>query len=120
MSKTKEHGCLYSDIPNSFSQSNMVAEVVIKRHLLLNSLVLTTLFLSWSLFFTGVSCVRNGEELYRAVTVQHRKVQPFNFAKLEEKPLLLVEHPPPPLPAPGPRPFQEPPPSPGGPPGQNP
>lgn len=69
---------------------------------------------------SGVSCARNGEELYGAVTIQHRKVQPFNFAKLEEKPLPLVEHPPPPPPPPGPRPFQEPPPSPGGPPGQNP
>ena len=71
-----------------------------------------------SIQHSGVSCTRNEEELYGAVTIKHRKGQPFNFAKLEEKP--LVEHPLPSPLAPGLRPFQEPPPSPGGPPGQNP
>nr|POE71224.1 hypothetical protein CFP56_29055 [Quercus suber] len=56
-----------------------------------------------------------GKILCGAVTIQHRKGRPFNFAKLEEKPLPLVEYPLPSPPAPGLRPFQEQPPSPGGP-----
>ena len=36
---------------------------------------------------------RYGEELGGAVTVEHRKGQPFYFAKLEEQPPPLVEQP---------------------------
>jgi hypothetical protein len=36
---------------------------------------------------------RYGEELGRAVTIEHRKSQPFYFAKLEEQPPPLVEQP---------------------------
>ena len=64
---------------------------------------------------------RYGEELGGAVTVEHRKGQPFYFAKLEEQPPPLVEQPPLPRLARTPPPSQRlatpPPPSPTGPPG---
>ena len=76
----------------------------------------------------------DGKNIHGAVTVKHRKGQPFNFAKLEEQPPPLVEEQPPPLveepppieeqPAPPRltkrRPSEPPPPSPTGPSGPNP
>nr|XP_023919581.1 uncharacterized protein LOC112031131 [Quercus suber]POF01488.1 hypothetical protein CFP56_61967 [Quercus suber] len=71
---------------------------LIKRRLL-SFLILSTLFLAWSLFVTGektekLTFTRDGKNIYGAVTVKHRKGQPFNFAKLEEQPPPLVEEPP--------------------------
>ncbi len=67
---------------------------------------------------------RYREELGGAVTVEHRKGQPFYFAKLQEQLLPLVEQPPVPGLAGTPPPQRKlatpPPPSPTGPPGSRP
>uniref|UniRef100_A0A2N9J278 Uncharacterized protein n=1 Tax=Fagus sylvatica TaxID=28930 RepID=A0A2N9J278_FAGSY len=74
------------------------------------------------------------EQLSGAVTVEHRKGQPFYFRKLEdeqppplvEQPPPIVEQPPPQVEQPPParlqrrRPFEPPPPPPTGPPGSRP
>ena len=61
----------------------------------------------------------DGKNIYGAVTVKHRKGQPFNFAKLEEQPPPLVEEPPPPPRRTKRRAPEPPPPSPTGPSGPN-
>ncbi|KAL4634579.1 hypothetical protein ACB092_04G210200 [Castanea dentata] len=63
---------------------------LIKRRLL-SFLILSTLFLAWSLFVTGektekLSFARDEKKLYGAISAKHRKGQPFNFEKLEEQP----------------------------------
>ncbi|KAF3953841.1 hypothetical protein CMV_020748 [Castanea mollissima] len=93
---------------------------LIKRRLL-SFLILSTLFLAWSLFVTGettekLTFTRDGKNIYGVVTAKHRKGQPFNFAKLEEQPPPIAEQPPPPPR----RPSKPPPPSPTGPSGPNP
>ncbi|KAG6660499.1 hypothetical protein CIPAW_03G111400 [Carya illinoinensis] len=80
----------------------------VKRHNLLGFLVLTTLFLAWSLFFTGEKLGRSihasdGNELSGAVTVKRMKVKPFDLAKLmQQRP--PEPPPPPPQAPPGPKP----------------
>ncbi|KAL4634571.1 hypothetical protein ACB092_04G209400 [Castanea dentata] len=71
---------------------------LIKRRLL-SFLILSTLFLAWSLLVTGektekLTFARNEKKLYGAISAKHRKGQPFNFAKLEEQPPPIGEQPP--------------------------
>ncbi|KAL4634570.1 hypothetical protein ACB092_04G209300 [Castanea dentata] len=96
----------------------------LKKRRLLSFLILSTLFLAWSLFVTGektekLTFTRDGKNIYGALTAKHRKGQPFNFAKLEEQPPPIAEQPPPLRLAPR-RPSEPPPPSPTGPSGPNP
>ncbi|KAL4634572.1 hypothetical protein ACB092_04G209500 [Castanea dentata] len=78
----------------------------VKRPLFLGILVLNTLFVAWSLFFTGekvekVVYAGEGEELFGLVTIKQRKGQSFHLRKV-----LMGKQP---------RQPQEPPPAPAGP-----
>ncbi|KAL4634583.1 hypothetical protein ACB092_04G210600 [Castanea dentata] len=86
---------------SSLPQGKMRYEVV-KRNFLLCFLVLTTLFLAWSLFFTGEKMekliyAREGEKLYAPIsTIKQNKGRVFDLAKLMAS---VVPQPPPPAPA---------------------
>nr|POE87160.1 hypothetical protein CFP56_73467 [Quercus suber] len=76
---------------------------VVKRNILLCFLVLTTLFLAWSLFFTGEKMekkliyAREGEKLYAPIsTIKQNKGRVLDLAKLMAS---VVPEPPPPAPA---------------------